>query len=155
MLEKLPLTPEQFRFIVRHAPLVSIDLLISDPEGRLLLGMRNNEPARGCWFVPGGIIFKGERLEAAFRRILMAEVGLDRSMNDAQHLGLFEHFYDTNRYREPGYGTHYVVNAFRLALESHPVVTADSQHREMVWMRPDEILESPNVHPHVQAYLRS
>jgi hypothetical protein len=40
------------------APLVSIDLIIRDNADRVLLGLRNNEPAKGYFFVPGGIILK-------------------------------------------------------------------------------------------------
>jgi len=41
-----------FARIVRHAPLVSIDVLLKDPEEYVLLGLRVNEPARGKYFVP-------------------------------------------------------------------------------------------------------
>jgi colanic acid biosynthesis protein WcaH len=147
-----PLPPDTFRFLVRHTPLVSLDLLIVDPDGRVLLGLRNNQPARGCWFVPGGIIFKDERLDTAFRRILAAETGLSRGLSEARHVGLFEHHYDTNRMDDPGYGTHYVVNAFRLDVASRPAIAADSQHREMAWMTPREIVAHPQVHANTKAY---
>jgi colanic acid biosynthesis protein WcaH len=149
-----PLTPDQFRFIVQHAPLVSIDLLITDPGGSVLLGLRNNEPARGSWFVPGGVIFKGESVAAAFSRILAGETGLSHTLSQARHIGCFDHFYDTNRFGEPGYGTHYVVNAFRLAVPERPIITPDNQHRLMKWMTPEEILGSVDVHPNSQAYFR-
>ena len=41
------LRKDEFSFIVRHAPLVSIDLIIRDPEENVLVGLRANEPARG------------------------------------------------------------------------------------------------------------
>ena len=34
--------------VVRRAPMVSIDLVIEDGRGRVLVGMRVNEPAKGC-----------------------------------------------------------------------------------------------------------
>lgn len=149
-----PLTAYQFRFIVQHAPLVSIDLLLTDPGGSVLLGLRNNEPARGSWFVPGGVIFKGESLAGAFGRILRGETGLSHTLAQAEHIGVFDHFYDTNRFSEPGYGTHYVVNAFRLAVSERPTITADDQHRAMKWMTAEEVLGSADVHPNTQAYFR-
>ena len=62
--------------VVRHAPLVSIDLILRDAQGRVLLGLRENEPARGLWFVPGGVIRKDETLDAAFSRIARNELGV-------------------------------------------------------------------------------
>jgi colanic acid biosynthesis protein WcaH len=62
------LSPDDFRSVVRLAPLVSIDLIIRNVRGEVLLGLRNNEPAKGSYFVPGGIILKQERLYEAFAR---------------------------------------------------------------------------------------
>lgn len=146
------LTREQFRSIVQLAPLVSIDLLIADQDGYFLLGLRNNRPAKGTWFVPGGIIFKGEKLEEAFIRILVAETGLSYPLSSASHLGVFEHFYDDNRFEEPGYGTHYVVNTYALQLPSRPNIRFDKQHREMKWALPDVILSAPDVHANTKNY---
>lgn len=150
--EKHRLSTDQFRFLVRHAPLVSLDLLIADVAGRILVGLRNNRPAQGTWFVPGGIIFKGERLEEAFSRILATETGLKLPLAQATHIGLFEHFYDDNRFGEPGYGTHYVVNAFRIAVPAGAEIVADTQHRAMKWMTRAEILSASDVHPNARAY---
>ena len=50
------LNNDEFAQVVRNAPLVAIDLIIRDPEQRVLVGLRMNEPAKGKWFVPGGTI---------------------------------------------------------------------------------------------------
>jgi len=50
--------------------LVSIDLIIRNARDEVLLGLRSNEPAKGFYFVPGGMIRKGERLGEAFASIL-------------------------------------------------------------------------------------
>src|SRR5262245_15102798 len=67
------LSRQDFLQVVRDAPLVSIDLIVRNLEGEVLLGLRNNRPAQGWWFVPGGIVRKNERFEQAFRRISQAE----------------------------------------------------------------------------------
>jgi len=61
--------------IIKVMPLPCVDLLILN-KGRLLLMKRNNAPAKGLWFTPGGRILKGESLETAVRRVLMEETGL-------------------------------------------------------------------------------
>jgi 8-oxo-dGTP pyrophosphatase MutT (NUDIX family) len=73
MIRSGVLSEEEFGRIVRCAPLVSIDIIIRDPERKVLLGLRNHEPAKGYYFVPGGRIRKGELLKEAFSRILAAE----------------------------------------------------------------------------------
>ena len=52
----------RFLEVIDRAPLVSIDLVVVDPDQRVLCGWRVNQPARGFWFVPGGRILKGEAL---------------------------------------------------------------------------------------------
>ena len=69
------LTGDTFRTVVASTPLVSIDLVVQDAEGAVLLGQRLNRPAQGFWFVPGGRIMKNETLDAAFRRLTADELG--------------------------------------------------------------------------------
>ena len=92
------LSPDDFHSVVRLAPLVSIDFIIRNARGEVLLGLRNNEPAKGFYFVPGGIILKQERPHEAFARILKRETNCNASLEDARLLGVYEHFYDANRF---------------------------------------------------------
>lgn len=56
------LSGDTFRMVVASAPLVSIDLVVENSAGELLLGERLNRPAQGFWFVPGGRVQKNETL---------------------------------------------------------------------------------------------
>ncbi|GAA1875148.1 NUDIX domain-containing protein [Pseudonocardia alni subsp. carboxydivorans] len=47
-----------------------------DPDGRLLLVRRANEPGRGLWSVPGGRVEAGESEHEAVVRELAEETGL-------------------------------------------------------------------------------
>jgi colanic acid biosynthesis protein WcaH len=38
--------------------------------------LRTNEPAKGKWFVPGGLVRKYVRLADAFARIVKTEIGI-------------------------------------------------------------------------------
>ena len=154
MTAKHPLTANQFRTIVRYAPLVAIDLIVADSAGYVLVGLRNNEPARGVYFVPGGVIRKDERLNDAFGRILLGETGQQAPIGAAQFLGPYEHLYGTNRFNEPGYGTHYVVLAYRLQLDRRPEIKLDDQHSDIRWMSVPDLLSAPDVHENTKAYFR-
>jgi hypothetical protein len=59
-----------FRCVVRHH---------KDPDRHVLIGMRTKEPAKGTFFVPGGIR-KNETLANAFARIIKSETGLKASL---------------------------------------------------------------------------
>jgi colanic acid biosynthesis protein WcaH len=54
------LDKDEFAQVARNTALVSIDLIIRDPDQYVLVGLRTNEPAKGKWFVPGGVVRKYE-----------------------------------------------------------------------------------------------
>jgi colanic acid biosynthesis protein WcaH len=149
-----PLLPEQdFLEVVARTPLISIDLVVSDAAGRILLGLRRNAPARGSWFVPGGIVRKNERLDAAYTRIARNELGATLRRADARFLGVYQHFYEENCGGRPGFGTHYVVLAHALS-GPEPLSPPPDQHKDYRWLKPAELLVDAGVHGYSKDYFR-
>lgn len=146
------LNKDEFAQVVRNTPLISIDLIIHDPDQYVLVGLRTNEPAKGKWFVPGGVVRKYERLADAFARIVKAEIGLEASIGDAKFVGVYEHLYDSNFFGEEEFGTHYVVLAHQLNLDHRPPIVGDQQHGRFRWIRPRELISSSDVHQNTRAY---
>jgi colanic acid biosynthesis protein WcaH len=112
---------DQARFlsIVEHTPLVSIDLIVRNGDGEVLVGRRVNEPAKGTWFVPGGRIWKGEDLDQAFDRIARVELGTGSwARNATTMIGAHTHIYPTNFAERSGIDTHYVVLAHLIDIGS-------------------------------------
>jgi colanic acid biosynthesis protein WcaH len=140
--------------VIRLAPVVAIDLIIHDSADQILLGLRNNEPAKGYFFVPGGIILKDESLAEAFVRIMKAETNLTFGIREAKLMGAFDHFYDTNRAGEPGYGTRYVSLAHEIRLRGVANIVRDPQHSEYRWWTIPELLKSDGVHENTKRYFR-
>src|SRR5215469_16678085 len=143
---------DEFAQVVRNTALVAIDLIICNPDLCVLVGLRTNEPARGKWFVPGGVVRKYERLAVAFARIVKAEIGLEASIDDAKFVSLYEHLYDSNVFGEEEFGTHYVVLAHELDPDYQPGIVSDRQHSDFRWMTPAQLISSPDVHQYTQAY---
>ena len=146
------LEPEEFDTVVRLTPLVAIDLIVRSPEGRILVGRRSNEPAKGSFFVPGGRISKNETLAAAFRRISLAELGLEQKIEEARFLGVYEHFYATNNHQVAGFGTHYVTLAYELTSPVRDLQLPKDQHDGFAWLTEAELRRSPEVHQNTKAY---
>ena len=148
------LEPGDFETVIRLTPLVSIDMIVRSSDGRVLLGRRNHEPAKGCFFVPGGRITKNETLAAAFRRISLAELGMQKSIEEAWFLGVYDHFYPTNRLERPGFGTHYVVLGYEMTSPVDDALLPKEQHGEYAWQTAAELLGCPEVHEQTKAYFR-
>lgn len=141
-----------FASVVAHAPLVAIDLIVTDPQGAVLLGLRNNPPAQGFWFVPGGRIQKNETLNTAFMRISEDELGCAMPIAQSRLVGVFEHFYDVNFAGVKGASTHYIVLAYLLQTEHQTFALSHQQHSHTIWMQPDQAKQHQRVHPYTQAY---
>ena len=133
------LADETFKSIIQHTPLISIDLIVRNEKGEVLLGKRVNAPAKGYWFVPGGRVRKNETLDDTFVRLLKEELGIESGITraDAKFLGVYEHFYDDNVFDE-NVTTHYVVLAYELNI-IHLDSIKCKQHSKYGWFE-DEIL---------------
>jgi colanic acid biosynthesis protein WcaH len=154
----MPLKPEKiptaiFMQIVRHAPLVSIDLLIHNKNNEILLGWRNNQPAKDYWFVPGGRIYKNEPLRDAFSRIISAETGLTLDIKESKFHGIYEHFHpEQNFMNEAGFGTHYIVLAFDIQLTGELTSFPMQQHSDYKWQSIADLLDDSHVHQYTKNY---
>jgi colanic acid biosynthesis protein WcaH len=144
------MTTEKFLQIIEATPLVSIDLILCDESGRVLLGYRRNRPAQNTWFVPGGRIRKDERIADARRGIARRELGID--LDTARLVGVFDHLYPDNFLGTPGVSTHYVVLAFSAEISSGTVFLPDEQHGELRWWKVKDLLAAPDVHENTKAY---
>lgn len=135
-------------------PLVSIDLLLRDAQGRYLLGLRSNPPAAGCWFVPGGRIRKGETLTQALGRLAAEELAMTLPPDRWRLHGVYEHFYDTNFAGETGMPTHYVALAYQAQLPQggEPAQLPSGQHLGYRWESPPDMAGDATVHPYTKAY---
>jgi colanic acid biosynthesis protein WcaH len=143
-----------FSDIVQYTPLISVDLILHDPSGAVLVGLRENRPAQNFWFVPGGRIYKDETIETAFSRIVKTELApLEFDYPAAKFLGVFQHFYTDNFLGRPGFGTHYIVLAHEIRLGEQVVLTpGDRQHQTYKWMSIAELIADPAVHPNTKYY---
>jgi colanic acid biosynthesis protein WcaH len=146
------LSTDDFLAVVRLAPLVSLDLVVTNPRGEVLLGLRTNRPAAGFWFVPGGRIQKDERLDDAFRRLTGEELGHPLHLGDAAPLGVYEHLYEDNFAGAPGVSTHYVVIAHRVSLDLDLAALPGAQHAGWRWQHPDSLRGDATVHANTRAY---
>jgi colanic acid biosynthesis protein WcaH len=146
----------EFLTVVSNTPLIALDLILHDEQGRYLLGRRVNRPAQGSWFVPGGRVRKDESLDDAFARLTREELGLrEAERSDAQLLGVYEHFYEDNFSGQPGVSTHYVVLGYRFRLPQRLPHLPLDQHSDYRWASVEDILLDESIHENSRAYFVS
>ena len=141
-----------FETIVSAAPLISIDLIVRDLFGSVLLGKRVNPPAKGYWFVPGGRILKNETVSEAFSRITRVELGCGLSITEARYIGLFEHFYSDSVFGSD-VTTHYLVQGFEISV-TDDLALPSQQHCDYRWLPEARLLTDDQVHNHSKWYFQ-
>jgi 8-oxo-dGTP diphosphatase len=68
-------------------PALTVDCVIYDPRGRVLLIRRKNAPFEGSYALPGGFVDIGETVEAGCRREVREETGLN--VRDLKLVGVY------------------------------------------------------------------
>lgn len=149
---KLDLTT--FKQVVASTPLISMDLIVQNDESLVLLGYRNNRPAQGYWFVPGGRILKDENFEVAFSRLSETELGACYALSQAEFLGPYEHFYQDN-FSGENFSSHYVVLGYKITWNGGQFYELPSeQHCDYRWWSVEDLISSNEVHDNTKAYFR-
>lgn len=153
----MKLDDDTFLHVIENTPLVSIDLIIKNVKGQVLLGYRLNRPAKGYWFVPGGRIVKNEIISEAVKRISQNELGITITLDCTTSLGVFDHIYSDSIFGEKEANTHYVVLAKQLVLsdEQYNLVEYDKQHATIKWWDVDDLLKSHEVHDYTKNYFNA
>jgi ADP-ribose pyrophosphatase YjhB (NUDIX family) len=84
-----PLPKDEFDWIFSRVPRLTVEVVISSPARGVLLSLRDIEPCRGMWHLPGGTVRFGEPLVEAVARVARDELGLDVDVGEM--LGYIEY----------------------------------------------------------------
>ncbi|RLL47437.1 GDP-mannose mannosyl hydrolase [Acinetobacter cumulans] len=148
------LPDETFKSVIQHTPLISIDLIVRNEQGEVLLGKRVNAPAKGYWFVPGGRVRKNETLDDAFVRLVREELGIESGITraDAKFLGVFEHFYDDCVF-SGDVSTHYIVLGYEITLKYQHIINLREQHEIFEYLKSNVADSTLEIHYFTRLYL--
>lgn len=107
-------------------PALTTDCVVINGNGQLLLVKRAGEPFKGKYALPGGFVDVGEEVEAACRRELKEETGVDAGP-DLIFFGVYSH-----PSRDP---RGHAVSIAYLALIDHADAKAGSDAAEVEWVK--------------------
>jgi len=101
--------------------------------GKVLLVKRNNEPNKGRWALPGGLVELGEKVEDAVRREVKEEVGLDVKLEKLLDVRDDIHYDGTSRVKY-----HYVLVDY-LAAPAGGDLRLNRESGDFRWFNPGEV----------------
>lgn len=122
-------------------PTLTVDVIIPNEQGQVLVIRRGHAPYEGLWCLPGGLVDAGEMVEAAAVREVKEETGLDVTI--ARVHGIY-----SKNGRDPR--GHYVsITLVAHVVEGTPQVTEEAT--EWQWVEPKEKLEMAFDHARILA----
>ena len=137
---------ETFGSCLDALPQACVEVLL-EREAGVLVARRTNEPAEAEWFWPGGRLYKGERLDAAARRVAREELGVEVDLEE--RFGVYSHFWDTASVA--GADSRHTLNVVYRATQADPdaAIALDDQHDDYRFVTGDE----DGLHEYVRRYL--
>lgn len=119
-------------------PLIGVGAVVQLND-RILLIRRANDPGRGLWSIPGGLVEVGETLRDAAKREVEEETGVTVKIGDL--LDVIENIVCDESGRVK---FHYILVDFKAEpLSGNIEITPSSEALEAGWFTPEEIRELP------------
>jgi mutator protein MutT len=106
--------------------------VVIDDRGRVLLIRRGQAPDAGEWSIPGGAVELGEPIEAALRREIREETGLDVVV------GEFLEAYERIERDDAGVRFHFVILDYRCTAAGGTLRAGDDA-AEAAWADPADL----------------
>ena len=104
-------------------------------EDKILFTVRNVNPDKGKWDLPGGFIDPGENAEAAACREIKEELGIHVNPNDLKYITTSPNNY---LYKNVPYRTMDIF--YECALNTDVIsITAEDEIQELIWVKRSEI----------------
>ena len=142
-MTKIP--SELYKQIMENVPICCIDFVVLH-QGKVLLTFRNDEPAKGKWWIQGGRLLKNERIEDAVRRKAREEIGVDVKL--VRRTGTYEYFCRRGHFPDFATGVHDIAICY-LVEPASTNFNLDSAHSQYRWI--DHI--EKDLDPYVQNVL--
>jgi len=118
-----------YKKIIKLLPIVCVDVIIKNSDGKFLLVKRKNNPLMGQFWLVGGRIEQMEKAQDAAKRKIMEEVGLE--VEDLVFEGCYEDNFDKNAFDDVPY--HTISLIFSCIKDDSIDIKLDNQSSDWVW----------------------
>lgn len=118
-----------YKSIIRLLPIVCVDIVVKNTDGKFLLVKRKNNPLKGQWWVVGGRIEHMEKAQDAAKRKLKEEADLE--VKDLLFEGCYEDNFDNNAFDDVPY--HTISLIFSCIKDDSIDIKLDKQSSDWVW----------------------
>ena len=134
--------------ILEHMPICAVDFVLLH-QGKVLLALRKDEPAKGQWWIPGGRVLKNETLIDAVKRKAKQEMGVDVEI--IRKIDSYEVMFTEAPFPDVKTGVHYLAVCFLvIPQDTNIIISLDKTQQKHKWISHIE----EELHPYVKTALR-
>jgi len=135
------LSEDKYNEIEKLVPLACLNIIIVDDEGRILVMKRNNEPAKGLYWYPGGRIKRGQSLEEALKEKIKEETGLEWQELEFIRVASV----DSTLFK-----TRHTINInFLLKKKTNSTIRLNPEHSDFKWVKPRDF-DKEKLNPYLK-----
>ena len=120
---------KEYEYILEHLPVLCVDCVITY-DNKCLLLKRNNNPAKGQWWFPGGRVNKNELIKLAATRKSFEETGLNTDFEKT--ISVEETMFSQEEDMKTD--IHTVNICSHLSVSDISMLNIDSFHDEYMWV---------------------
>ncbi len=121
-------------FVLYHNIAAAVAVIIKH-EDKILFAIRNVDPDKGKWDLPGGFIDPNENAEAAACRELKEELGIDLLPKDLKYITTSPNNY---LYKNLTYRTLDIFYEYEISSDEIKI-TAEDEIKELIWVKKEQI----------------
>lgn len=137
------LKPEVYKIILDNSIVITVDVIFVNGKGEILLGLRNNEPLKWVYYIPGGRRFKGETINEWVSRKMKEELWLDIDTEKLFLLSVYDDIFDNSAFEGIETHTCSITYVYHLSEnEEKNIWISDSQHCGIKFFD----INDPNLH---------
>ena len=123
--------PSIYKEITKRIPILCVELIIYNKDGKVLLLKRKLPPLQGSWWLPGSGVRLDEKLEKAAVRVAAEELGLKAGdLRLIRQTGIMQMFFRRGYFENP---CHTVSIVFLMMLEGEREIRLDFQSADYKW----------------------
>ena len=134
------LPPRLYSKIQDTLPIVCADAILIDPEGKMIVGVRQIDPWPGPWMI-GGRMRVGESPLAAVQRNIQRELGLRIAQRRFMPLSVYSFLWPTRAQKPKNHGVHHISIAYTLQISQREKnrIKNNEEYVRILWRDPLDV----------------
>ena len=141
---------EIYKTIVEYSIIPTVDIIFLDTDKRVLLWLRNNEPLKWKYHLPGWRIEKNETILQAAQRKAKEELSITIDIQRLQFVWVYDDIFDNSDFGS--FSSHFIPITFsyELSTEEESNIITDEQHDDIKFFAYND----PEIHPFLEKRLQ-